>query len=62
MRGDKSKAMGDDKCVYGKWAICVTSPLIASEIEGIRTPNRGLIIPFFVVIFLIKGKREYAQL
>jgi len=31
MRDDRSKAMGDDRCVYSRWVICVTSPPIASH-------------------------------
>jgi len=37
--------------VYGRWAIDITSPPVASEIIGIRTLNRGVIIPFFVFLF-----------
>jgi hypothetical protein len=36
MRGEWSKVMGGDRCVYGQWAIDVTSPLIASEIMRIK--------------------------
>jgi hypothetical protein len=34
MEGDDSKAMEGDRCVYGRWAIYITSSLIAFEIEG----------------------------
>jgi hypothetical protein len=56
MRGDESKVMGGDRCVYGLWAIDVTSPLIAFEIMGInKTLNRGVVIPFFAFLFFNKG-------
>jgi len=57
-----AKAMGGDRCVYGWWAIDVTSPLIASEIMGIRTLNRGVVNSFFVFLFLMKGKRVNSYL
>jgi len=34
MKDDDSKVIGGDRCVYGRWAICVTSPSIVFEIEG----------------------------
>ena len=45
--------MGGDRCVYGWWAIDVTSSSIVSEIMMIRTLNIGVIIPFF----LMKGEK-----
>ena len=54
--------MEGDRCVYGRWAIYITSPLIVSEIERIRTPNRRVVISFLQLFFLIKGKRVNAQL
>jgi len=47
--------MGGNRCVYGRWAIDVTSPPIASEIMGIRTLNKEVVILFFV-FFLMKDK------
>jgi hypothetical protein len=37
--------------------IYVTSPPIASKLEGIRTLNKGVVIPFSLFFYLIKGKR-----
>ena len=47
----RSEVIGGDRCVYGRWAINVTSPHIASEIMGIGTLNRGVSIPFFLFLF-----------
>jgi len=57
MKGDGSKGMEGKRCVYGQWIIDITLSLIACEIIGIRTLNRGVIILFFIFLFLMKGKR-----
>jgi hypothetical protein len=57
MRSDGSKPMGGDRCVYGWWAIDVTSPPVAFEIMRIRILNIGVAISFLVFLFLMMGKR-----
>jgi hypothetical protein len=51
MESDERQWEQGDRCVYGRWAIDVTSPPVASEIMGIRTLNRGVVIPFFSYFF-----------